>query len=103
MTTSTYNITLPKFEHEHFNFCKGIQSLRQRGIQPKVELVGFVVYDGQAVAGQDHTRRIDLSHIPDQYGLLDEQEVILAINAAYGSSFPDTCQVAKSLEVSYEP
>lgn len=102
MAISTYNVTLPKFEQEHFNFCKGIQSLRHRGIQPKVELVGFVVYDGQAVAGQDNTRRIDLSTLPDQYGMLDEQEVILAINATYGTSFPDTCRVAKSLEVSHE-
>jgi hypothetical protein len=102
MAKSTYIITMQRFEQEHFNFCKGIQSLRQRGIQPKVELTGFVVYDGQAVVGQDNTRRIDLSSLPDQYGMLDEQEVILAINATYGTSFPDTCKVSKSLEVSYE-
>lgn len=101
MSKSTFNITIPKFEQEHFAFCKHIQGLRHKGVQPKVELVGFVVYDGLAVAGQNHSRRIDLSKVPDQYGMLDEQEVILAINATYGTSFPDTCKVAKALEVSY--
>lgn len=102
MQKSTFNITIPKFDQEHFTFCKHIQHLRKRNIEPKVELVGFVVYDGLAVAGQDNTRRIDLTGTPDQFGQLDEQEVILAINATYGTSFPDTCRVAKALEVSYE-
>ncbi|QXO10274.1 hypothetical protein pEaSNUABM37_00315 [Erwinia phage pEa_SNUABM_37] len=102
MTKSTFVITIARFDQEHFNFCKHIQSLRKKNIEPKVELIGFVVYDGQTVAGQDNTRRIDLSKIPDQYGMLDEQEVILAINAIYGTSFPDTCKVSKALEVSYE-
>lgn len=100
--SSTFNITLPKFDQEHFTFCKHIQGLRTKGIEPKVELIGFVVYDGQAIAGQDNTRRIDLTGKPDQFGQLDEQEVILAINAVYGASFPDTCRVAKCLEVSYD-
>ena len=101
MSKSTFNITIPKFDQEHFAFCKHIQGLRKRNIEPKVELVGFVVYDGLAVAGQDNTRRIDLTGTPDQFGQLDEQEVILAINATYGTSFQDTCKVAKALEVSY--
>lgn len=99
---STFNITIPKFDQEHFNFCKHIQSLRRKNIEPTIELVGFVVYDGISVIGQDNTRRIDLTGTPDQFGQLDEQEVIQAINATYGSSFPDTCKVSKALEVSHE-
>ena len=102
MTTATYSITMLKFDQEHLNFCKGIQFLRSKGITPKVELTGFVVYDGQVVAGQDNTRRIDVTRALDPtFGMLDEQDVILAINATYGTSFPDTCRVAKALEVSY--
>lgn len=103
MQKSTFNITLPKFDQEHFAFCKHIQGLWRKGIEPKVELVGFVVYDGLVVAGQDLTRRIDVSAALDPtYGMLDEQQVILAINATYGTDFPDTCRVTKCVEVSYE-
>lgn len=102
MSKSTFNITLPLFDKEHYTFCKHIQSLWRKNIEPTVELVGFVVYDGIAVAGQDNTRRVDITGALDStFGMLDEQEVILAINATYGTSFPDTCKVAKALEVSH--
>lgn len=102
MSKSSFVITILRFDQEHHIFCKHIQSLRRKNIEPKVELIGFVVYDNGAVAGQDNTRRIDVSAALDQnFGMLDEQQVILAINATYGTSFPDTCQVSKALEVSH--
>lgn len=104
MAKETYNIAIPSFDQDHHRFCKHIQHLRRKNTEPKVELVGFVVYDNGAVAGQDTSRRIDVTRTLDpNFGMLDEQEVIAAINATYGSTFPSTCAVAKALEVSYVP
>lgn len=102
MHQSTHVIMPLTFDRDHLAFSKVIQGINRKGIRPTVTLTGFVVYDGKNVAGQDNSRRIDLSHIPDPtFGMLDEQEVLKAINATYGSTFPDTCTVSKALEVTY--